>query len=45
MRDKRDLEKYYKASHWRENIKTKQENELLKIISADIFFTTSFYSF
>ena len=35
---------HYGVSHRRESIKTKQENELLKIISGYILFTTSFYS-
>ena len=36
---------HYRASHRSKNIKTKQENELLKIISGYILFTSSFYSF
>ena len=35
---------HYRASHRRESIKTKQEKELLKIISGYILFATSFYS-
>ena len=35
---------HYRVSHRRESIKTKQEKELLNIISACILFTASFYS-
>ena len=36
---------HYRASHQNESIKTKQENELLKIVSGYILLTSSFCSF
>ena len=39
------LRNHYRASHRRESIKTKQENELLIIISGYILFISSFYPF
>ena len=33
---------HYRVSHWRESIKTKQDNELLKIISGYVLFSCSF---